>query len=176
MSTTHELKTWPQYFQCLLSGQKTFEVRKDDRGYQSGDLLVLCEFDPNDCKHHLTECTLTCQAYSGREMRFRIGFIYRHAPDWLDCGEYVVMSLLPLNIDGAAAMTDVADLRVWRAGDPEPPPDVTLLHNRWRASFQMAYLRRVGSGWWWVTSPHETPPAGHPQLGVAGTEPHRRTR
>jgi hypothetical protein len=52
----------------------------------------------------------------------------------------------------------MTDLRVWRAGDPEPPLDVTLLHNRRRASFQMAYLRRVGTGWWWVTSPHETLP------------------
>lgn len=43
---THELKTWPSYFDSVERGYKTFEVRKNDRDYASGDLLVLREFDP----------------------------------------------------------------------------------------------------------------------------------
>lgn len=42
----HELKCRPEYFQRIVSGQKTFEVRKNDRNYQVGDTLVLKEFDP----------------------------------------------------------------------------------------------------------------------------------
>ena len=42
----HILKTWPEYFQAVWSGEKTFEVRVYDRDYQVGDVLVLKEFDP----------------------------------------------------------------------------------------------------------------------------------
>lgn len=46
MSTTHRLKTWPKYFGAMLSGAKRFEVRKNDRGFQVGDVLRLEEWDP----------------------------------------------------------------------------------------------------------------------------------
>ena len=42
----HYLKTWPEYFQAVKSGKKTFEIRKNDRDYQTSDELVLQEFDP----------------------------------------------------------------------------------------------------------------------------------
>lgn len=44
---THHLKTWPEYFQAVRSGAKTFEARKDDRDYQVGDTIVLKEYDPD---------------------------------------------------------------------------------------------------------------------------------
>lgn len=45
--TTHHLKTWPHFFADVLSGRQTFEVRKNDRNYQEGDLLVLEEWMPD---------------------------------------------------------------------------------------------------------------------------------
>lgn len=44
--TLHALKVWPEYFRALADGTKTFEVRKDDRGFRVGDVLDLHEFDP----------------------------------------------------------------------------------------------------------------------------------
>ncbi len=44
--TTHELKTWPAYYAAVVSGHKTFEARKNDRGFCVGDFLLLKEFDP----------------------------------------------------------------------------------------------------------------------------------
>lgn len=44
---THDLKTWPKYFQRIFDGDKTFEVRKCDRDFQIGDFLTLDEFDPD---------------------------------------------------------------------------------------------------------------------------------
>lgn len=44
--TTHDLKTWPEFFHAVAEGRKTFEVRKNDRGFQTGDLLVLRRFEP----------------------------------------------------------------------------------------------------------------------------------
>lgn len=41
MSQKHELKTWPVYFDAVARGEKTFEVRRDDRGFQKGDLVRL---------------------------------------------------------------------------------------------------------------------------------------
>lgn len=42
----HILKIWPQYYQAVADGSKTFEVRVNDRGFQKGDHVLLREFDP----------------------------------------------------------------------------------------------------------------------------------
>lgn len=44
--TTHHLKTWPVFFDGLVDGTKTAEVRFRDRGFQVGDTLILQEVDP----------------------------------------------------------------------------------------------------------------------------------
>ncbi len=41
----HVLKILPEWFETVVSGEKTFEVRKDDRNYQPNDVLHLREFD-----------------------------------------------------------------------------------------------------------------------------------
>jgi hypothetical protein len=40
----HHLKVMAQYYDAVSEGTKTFEVRKDDRGFQKGDVLVLHRF------------------------------------------------------------------------------------------------------------------------------------
>ncbi len=42
----HWLKTWIEFWPALESGAKTFEVRRNDRGFRVGDTLVLECFDP----------------------------------------------------------------------------------------------------------------------------------
>lgn len=44
----HELKCWPTFYRVIESGQKPFEVRRDDRGFIPGDVLHLREWDRND--------------------------------------------------------------------------------------------------------------------------------
>ena len=46
MRTTHILKTWPTYWNQVETGEKTFEVRKNDRNFQIGDTVELRRFDP----------------------------------------------------------------------------------------------------------------------------------
>jgi hypothetical protein len=50
----HELKIWPEYFASVISGEKTYELRRNDRNFAVGDHLRLLEFDPKS------------EAYSGR--------------------------------------------------------------------------------------------------------------
>lgn len=42
----HNLKCWPEFFDAIKRGDKTFELRRNDRGYQRGDVLVLRKFSP----------------------------------------------------------------------------------------------------------------------------------
>ena len=42
---THDLKTWKEFYEAIYDGKKTFEIRKNDRDFQVGDILVLHEFD-----------------------------------------------------------------------------------------------------------------------------------
>lgn len=40
--THHILKCDLPYFDAVESGDKTFEIRRNDRGYQKGDTISLC--------------------------------------------------------------------------------------------------------------------------------------
>lgn len=46
----HKLKCWPEYFDAIGSGLKTFDVRRDDRHFQVNHFVELHEFKPcQDC-------------------------------------------------------------------------------------------------------------------------------
>lgn len=64
---THWLKTWPEFYQALVDGAKTFEIRRDDRGFQVGDELILEEYDP----------TLHQRCYTGRALARRVTYVLR---------------------------------------------------------------------------------------------------
>jgi len=55
--TMHELKTWPEYFAEVIAGTKTFEIRKNDRGFKVGDMLALYEWCPQQ-RQYLKECVI----------------------------------------------------------------------------------------------------------------------
>lgn len=63
---THYLKCWEMYFDPIAEGRKTFEIRKNDRDYQTGDVLVLrcCENEP---PHVLTN--------PERVLAFRVSYV-----------------------------------------------------------------------------------------------------
>jgi len=91
----HELKVWPAYFERLLDGSKTFEVRRDDRGYQPGDRLILCEYDPKGDHERCGAEGCRTVRYTGRRLVRTIGFVAKGTLFGLVLGEYAVLSLLP---------------------------------------------------------------------------------
>ena len=80
----HELKILPEYFEAVLSGEKTFEIRKCDRPFCKGDLLALNEYDP---VHSI---------YTGKSCLVYVDYIFSNA-DYCKSG-YVVMSIKPCNV------------------------------------------------------------------------------
>jgi len=58
---THELKTWPQYFKEIVAGKKTFEYRKNDRGFQVGHFLRLREWSWLKEKYTGNEITVSVE-------------------------------------------------------------------------------------------------------------------
>lgn len=45
MSKTHDLKILPEHFWPVVNGEKTAEVRKNDRDFHCGDKVILYEWD-----------------------------------------------------------------------------------------------------------------------------------
>lgn len=46
MPQTHKIKCHPAPFSAIARGDKRFEMRKNDRDYQTGDTLIIGEWDP----------------------------------------------------------------------------------------------------------------------------------
>ena len=81
---THRLKTWPSFFRDIEGGIKTFELRKNDRGFHLGDTLVIAEYDPWK------------DTFSGKEIMVRVVyFMDTHGPLEVPalCDGYCVMGI-----------------------------------------------------------------------------------
>ena len=87
----HVLKIWPQYYCRVADGSKTFEVRKNDRGFQPGDEVVLKEWDEKLVEYAQHPMDDSCDGYTGKSLEFKIGYVLP-----IDA-ERVVFSLLPLD-------------------------------------------------------------------------------
>jgi hypothetical protein len=83
----HELKTWPEFFERVWCNDKRFELRKDDRGYQGGDTLMLREWSK-------------ARGYSGRAVRARVTYLLGGEWPGLAPG-YVIMSIAELERFGS---------------------------------------------------------------------------
>lgn len=51
LAVEHELKTWPEFFAAIRAGAKRHEVRRFDRDYRVGDVLVLREYEPGSDRY-----------------------------------------------------------------------------------------------------------------------------
>ena len=64
----HELKCWPSYFNAILSGAKTHEIRDNTRrDFSTGDTLELVEYDPAS--------KFSAPALDARRLRVRVTYL-----------------------------------------------------------------------------------------------------
>ena len=76
----YELKIFPEDFDVVRSGEKTFELRQNDRNFRVGDYLSLNEWDG--------------ESYTGRTELALVTYIL-NLNDLMTCaGGYVVMSFV----------------------------------------------------------------------------------
>jgi hypothetical protein len=113
----HTLKTWPGPFEAVWRGDKTFEVRLNDRFFQRGDVVVLKEWERHACttckgSDHRDDCT----GYSGRQITARVGFTMESTPPrgsqrgFVGNG-YVVFSLVDMEkVDGRRTAPSPTDI------------------------------------------------------------------
>ena len=57
------LKSWPRFFNPILAGQKKHDIRRNDRRFEVGDIIILEEYDDHTSK------------YTGRTLKAKITWI-----------------------------------------------------------------------------------------------------
>ena len=88
---THSLATLETYWDAVESGVKTFEVRRDDRGFQRGDVLLLRKLRRHG--DYINDAGLvTSHAEFAATLRARVSWILTGGQLGIEPG-YVVMSL-----------------------------------------------------------------------------------
>jgi ASC-1-like (ASCH) protein len=60
-----EKKVWPEYFKKIKSGDKTFELRLADWKCETGDVLILKEWDPKT------------KEYTGRKTKKKVTYVIK---------------------------------------------------------------------------------------------------
>ena len=75
----HDLKILPEYFDAVQSGIKNFEIRKNDRGYKVGDILLLREWYRGK--------------YTGRQICKKVQYIYFGDGTYGLSAEYCILGL-----------------------------------------------------------------------------------
>lgn len=79
----HAVKCLPKYFDPLVSGEKSFEVRENDRDYKVGDIIALNEYSSS-------------KGYSGKFAIFKITYVLDN-PEYCKSG-YVILGLSECSI------------------------------------------------------------------------------
>ena len=85
----HAVRSWSHLFQAMLDGVKTHDLRKDDRNYQVGDVILYREYD------------IVRGAYTGREQQVEVTYITGRGEGQSPCAvssvvldpEYVILSI-----------------------------------------------------------------------------------
>lgn len=78
----HMLKVLPEPFEAILADLKRFEYRRNDRDFEVGEILCLCEYNDSN--------------YTGRELYARIDYAL-YGPSYGIPEGFCVMSITRVN-------------------------------------------------------------------------------
>lgn len=103
--TVHKLKTWPTYWDAVARGEKLFEVRKNDRFFQAGDIVELIRLTRDDygASYDMTYQGASTQLGEPKTLRFRVGSVLQGGQFGIE-PMFCVFSLLPLPQSKATAL------------------------------------------------------------------------
>lgn len=132
MKAKHELKIDQEYFKAVKDGRKKFEIRKDDRDYHVGDLLVLREYNPN------------CRSYTDESIKVEITYL----TDYAQRNDHVVLGIEV--IQEGEALTEIKKVVIpkfvaeflgshWEDGEPAKEDKADLIRH------QEQYIRSFGT-------------------------------
>lgn len=91
----HHLKTHPPAFHAVRNGLKRFEYRRNDRGFEEGDVLVLEEWSPD------------AQGHTGKSEEVRVTYMLT-GPDYGIPAGFAVMSIKRLHDERLEAAARVS--------------------------------------------------------------------
>jgi len=78
----HDLKCEHEYFKKVASGEKPWELRKNDRDYQIGDILLLRQLDKDK------------KTFTGLFVAKKVTYILTDAPQFGLMDGYCIMSII----------------------------------------------------------------------------------
>lgn len=93
MNVIHGLKIGPLYFNAVCNGEKKAELRINDRNYQCGDFLLLCEW---------------AGEYSGNKLVVKVTHILPLEGLITAGGNWVMMSIAQLDENDIQALSMAA--------------------------------------------------------------------
>lgn len=65
---THHLKSWPRFFRPIVQGERTHELRRNDRDFRVGDILFLREWDERAEQYTGATCQATITSLTSQEV------------------------------------------------------------------------------------------------------------
>lgn len=80
----HQLKTIDPYFNSVACEIKPFELRRDDRGFEVGDVLVLCQYSQ------------AREEYTGKVVFREITYIVRDRPEYGLMPGFCILGIKPV--------------------------------------------------------------------------------
>jgi hypothetical protein len=100
----HILKTVEPYLAAVASGEKTFEIRRNDRAFQKGDTVLLYDPEPCGCKDPFCDSRLA--RAKTQPIRMTITFVFAGDPGLRDLGGiipgHVILGLSPQTIHNSS--------------------------------------------------------------------------
>ena len=94
----HELKIKEKYYKDVALGYKTFELRKNDRDYQEGDLIKFTVVDKTP--YSRLKADQMCEPYypAAEYALFRITYVLKDVPEYGLDKDYCILGIKQVKI------------------------------------------------------------------------------
>lgn len=86
----HEIKIKEDYFNAILRGEKTFELRKNDRDYKVGDLIHFIDIKQSNSDN------CDCDIYINEDDLYKITYILKNVEEYGLDKDYCILGIKKL--------------------------------------------------------------------------------